>query len=233
MNPSISMDLQPKQTCPLCDHPESRPFYQDKQRTYLRCPECSLIFVDRQDLLSPSEEKTRYDLHENDPQDSGYRQFLGQFLTPLTDRLAPPPRSGLDFGSGPGPALAIMLKELGYAVEIYDPFYAPDPAVLLTTYDFVTATETFEHFYQPKREWQLLLRLIKPGGLLGVMTLLMDDPDSFPNSHYNKDDTHVSFFSRQTFQYLAQQEGLKVEFIGDRITFFYKPEGKQSAEDVR
>lgn len=226
------MSLRPQQPCPLCDHPECLVFHQDKQRTYLRCPECSLIFVDREALPSPSEEKTRYDLHESDPQDPGYRQFLGQFLTPLTQRLGPPPRSGLDFGSGPSPALASMLEEQGYDMNIYDPFYAPDPAALTTTYDFITATETFEHFHQPKREWPLLLRLLKPGGLLGVMTLLMDDLPAFPASHYLTDATHVSFFSRQTFQYLAQKEGLKVDFIGDKITFFYQTEGIRSAEDV-
>lgn len=182
-----------------------------------------LIFVAREDLLSPQGEKARYDLHENHPNNPGYRQFLGQLAQPLLQRLDPPPLKGLDFGSGPGPTLSIMLEEQGYEMTLYDPFYAPQTEALESTYDFVTCTETVEHFHNPGREWDLLIGLVKPGGWLGIMTQLVDDLEAFPKMHYINDRTHVSFFSRYTFQFLSQRDGLPVEFIGDNVVLIHKP----------
>ena len=222
------MDLTKKKACPLCKHHQTETFFQDRFRFYWQCPVCCLIFVSREYLLSPEQEKARYDLHQNDPQDAGYRQFLQKFITPLCQRLGPAPLNGLDFGSGPTHALALMLEEQGYTLKIFDPFYTPNVSVLQNQYDFITCTETFEHFHQPQREWNVLINLLKPGGLLGIMTLLIDNPDSLQNSHYITDMTHVSFFSRQTFRFLARGYGLSVEFLGDKIIFIRKPERQTS-----
>lgn len=210
--------------CPLCSYPNTRDFHQDSDRTYLRCPACNLIFVNRAALLEPEEEKARYDLHQNHPDDPRYLNFLNQLAEPLLERLDPPPLTGLDFGSGPGPTLSIMLAEQGYQMQIYDPYYAPHRHVLKETYDFVTCSETIEHFYTPHHEWRLLVDLVKPGGWLGIMTLLLSSPDQFPNWYFKNDLTHVSFFSRETFRYLSVQDHLSVEFIGDNVILFHKPQ---------
>jgi len=191
--------------CPLCQSTHTESFYRDKKRRYLRCPKCKMIFVSREDLLSEREEKARYDLHQNDPKDEGYRQFLGQFINPFIQRIGPPPQKGLDFGSGPGPVLSMMLEARGYQMALFDPYYAPIADNLQKSYDFVTCTETVEHFHKPGKEWQLLVNLVKPGGWLGIMTQLVEDLDDFPKMHYITDLTHVSFFSRETFQYLAKK----------------------------
>lgn len=211
------------ETCPLCHHINTQDFHHGINRNYLRCPNCALIFVQREALLPPSREKKRYDLHENDPADTGYRSFLEQLLTPLTQKLGPPPLQGMDFGSGPGPALAMMLEARGYQMQLYDPYYAPQPGALTETYDFVTCTEAIEHFYNPGEDWELLLSLVKPGGWLGIMTKLVDDLEAFPHLHYIKDATHVSFFSRKTFRYLANRDGLNIEFFGDNVILLQKP----------
>jgi hypothetical protein len=39
-------------------------------------------------------------------------------------------------------------------MRVYDHYYAPNPHILEETYDFVTCTETFEHFFTPHREGQ-------------------------------------------------------------------------------
>lgn len=209
--------------CPLCSCPETTKIHTDADRAYYHCPVCDLICVERNALLVPHEEKLRYDLHENNPADPNYRNFLDQLAQPLLTRLGPPPLRGLDFGSGPGPTLAIMLAEQGYTMRIYDHYYAPNPHILEETYDFVTCTETFEHFYTPSIEWFLLVNLIKPGGWLGIMTLLHPPLAEFPTWHYINDLTHVSFFSRQTFNFLAQRDRLHVEIIGDHVILFQKP----------
>lgn len=214
------------ETCPLCKFTQTKSFYRDKKRSYLRCPKCKLIFVSRRDLLSNEEERARYDLHQNDPKDQGYRQFLNQFIDPLIKRIGSPPQIGLDFGSGPGPVLSLMLRAKGYQISLYDPYYAPNTDVLQKSYDFVTCTETIEHFYHPHEEWQRLLKLIKPGGWLGIMTRLVEDLDDFPSMHYITDMTHVSFFSRKTFLFLAQKENLHIEFEGENLIFIQNKPNK-------
>ncbi len=216
-NRSDSSRMNP---CPLCYHKFTGIFHQDKTRTYHRCPKCILIFVDRLDLLTPEEEKTRYDLHQNDPIDTGYRKHLNQLAEPLLAHLGPKSQKGLDFGSGPGPTLSLMLKEAGQHMTLYDPFYAPHSEVLREKYDFVTCTETVEHFHNPGQEWHLLTSLVKPGGWLGIMTSMINDLALFRNWYYKDDDTHVCFYSEATFQFLATRDHLSVEIINDNVILF-------------
>ena len=210
------------QPCPLCHSEQHGVFVEDKNRCYFRCQPCALIFADPEAQLSPEQEKAVYDQHQNNPDDMGYRQFLGRLATPLVERLPAGPLDGLDFGSGPGPTLSIMLEEMGYNMAIYDPYFAPDPSVLTRQYDFVTCTEAIEHFNQPAKEWGLLLSMIKPGGWLGLMTKLATDAEAFTRWHYKNDPTHVSFFSRDTFRFLAQRDGLEVEFVGNDVILLRK-----------
>lgn len=210
------------QPCPLCHSEQYGVFVEDKNRCYFRCQQCALIFADPEAQLSPEQEKAVYDQHQNNPDDMGYRQFLGRLATPLVECLPAGPLDGLDFGSGPGPTLSIMLDEMGYNMAIYDPYFAPDPSVLTRQYDFVTCTEAIEHFNQPAKEWGLLLSMIKPGGWLGLMTKLATDAEAFTRWHYKNDPTHVSFFSRDTFRFLAQRDGLEVEFVGNDVILLRK-----------
>jgi 2-polyprenyl-3-methyl-5-hydroxy-6-metoxy-1,4-benzoquinol methylase len=197
--------------------------YRGAHREYLRCQHCGLIFVPKKALLPPEEEKARYDLHNNHINDPGYQNFLQQLCQPLIEHIGPPPQRGLDFGCGPGPALAHMLASQGYKMDLYDPNYEPHPEVLKKNYDFVTCTEVMEHLYQPAREWKILLGLVKSGGWLGIMTKLIEDPAAFPKMHYIQDATHVSFYSRATFKFLAKRSALDVKFVGDNVILLHKP----------
>ncbi|WP_318488449.1 class I SAM-dependent methyltransferase [Photobacterium leiognathi] len=210
------------QLCPLCHSEQHVLFAEDKNRSYFRCQQCALIFADPNAQLTPEQEKAVYDQHQNNPEDMGYRQFLSRVATPLVERLPANASEGLDFGSGPGPTLSIMLEEMGYNMAIYDPYFAPDPSVLTRQYDFVTCTEAIEHFYQPAKEWGLLLSMIKLGGWLGLMTKLATDADGFKRWHYKNDPTHVSFFSRDTFRFLAKRDDLEVEFVGNDVILLRK-----------
>lgn len=169
--------------------------------------------------LSLEEEKAEYDLHQNSPLDQGYRTFLGRLFEPIQARISPHSR-GLDFGSGPGPTLSVMFEEAGHPMAIYDPFYAPDPSPLSTQYDFVTASEVVEHLRNPQEDLAQLCSCVRPGGLLGIMTKLALDSAAFAGWHYKNDRTHVSFFSRQTFTWLAQEWGANVSFVGKDVTLF-------------
>jgi hypothetical protein len=218
-----------QQMCPLCHAVDVRDYHTDKHRHYLQCGTCCLVFVPHEFHLSLDEEKAVYDQHENNPSDLRYRTFLSRLANPLLSRLERE-STGLDFGSGPGPTLSVMLSEQGHNMYIYDPFYARDETVLNDKYDFITATEVVEHLRFPGRELQRLWSLIHPEGYLALMTKMVVDNVSFSNWHYKNDNTHICFFSRESFTLLALEWGTNAEFIGTDVILFQKPALLRSIE---
>lgn len=225
--------------CPLCeksysskstnDSGEGHPlFHQDKRRPYYRCSRCDLIFVPAPWHLDGEKEKTRYDEHNNDPQDKGYRDFLGRIIPVLEEELFPitqPGKAlrGLDFGCGPGPVLAEMLSDRGHFMETYDPYYWDRKEVLKKgQYHFITSTEVWEHFSSPHSEIPRLLDMLKEGGVLAVMTNLMTEKVHFKSWYYINDFTHISFFSQKSFLWLAKQFNLLVKFSGKDMVLLIK-----------
>lgn len=210
------------QSCPLCDCGETLSYHEDERRDYRQCARCQLVFVIKGDHISRIEERAHYDLHTNSPHEKGYRQFLNRLAAPLNQRLLAHSR-GLDFGCGPGPTLSVMLEEWGHTVALYDSHYAADKSVLQRTYDFITATEVVEHLAQPGFELQRLWDLIAPSGWLAVMTKLVIDQERFSHWHYRRDPTHISFFSRYTWNFIAQQWSSAVTYIGSDVILIQKP----------
>jgi len=208
--------------CPLCRASEGRPFYQDS-REYFRCSVCTLVFVMPHQFLSPKEEKSVYDLHDNSAEDPGYRRFLARLFGPLSHRLAPN-SCGLDFGSGPGPTLSVMFEEAGHSMEIYDPFFAPETMLLQRQYDFIVASEVVEHLHYPRMELDRLWSCLKPNGLLGIMTKRVIDREAFSRWHYKSDPTHVCFFSAEAFQWLADYWRSILTFPSKDVVLFTKTE---------
>lgn len=177
-----------------------------EDKDYSRCRSCKARFLEPTHFLSRDQELAHYRHHENRVNDPGYRRFLLKLFDPLIAKL-PRNATGLDFGCGPGPALAAMLREAGHLMEIYDPFFAPDPAPLERVYDFVTCSEVAEHFYRPKQEFERLRGLIRPRGWLAIMTSFQTDDARFVGWHYRRDPTHVVFYREETFCYLARSWG--------------------------
>lgn len=198
--------------CPLCKDDVIETYFEDAQRVYLGCDHCGLVFVPESCWLRPEDEKAVYDLHQNDPRDEGYRTFLSRLTTPMLERLAPHQR-GLDFGCGPGPALPAVMAAGGHQVERYDPYYFNDPAVLKAQYDFICATEVVEHLRHPDATFTRLFNLLKPGGGLGIMTKLVVDKQAFRQWHYIRDPTHICFYRRRTFSYIARRFHATLELV--------------------
>jgi SAM-dependent methyltransferase len=132
--------------------------------------ECDLVFVPPEFHLSPEAEKARYEFHSHSLADSGYRDFLNRLFQPL-EKVLPPGARGLDFGCGREPTLSVLFEEAGFPCANYDLHYFNDPAVLGKQYDFLTCSETMEHFRNPREEFERFLRLVKPGGMMIVATL--------------------------------------------------------------
>lgn len=212
------MKINPANTpsCPVCESSAVSEFLEVNNKTYCRCHHCQVRFLHPDHRLPRREEYQHYLHHQNNPSDPGYRKFLAQLSNPLLDRLDSG-SAGLDYGCGPGPALAIMMREAGHQMEIYDPFFYPNVAPLSKTYDFITCTETAEHFHHPAREFRSLIKLLKPGGYLGIMTSFQTDDSLFATWHYRRDPTHVVFYRPETFSLLARQNNLDCEIPAKNI----------------
>ena len=197
--------------CPVCRAPAPQPFMDVGPQRYWKCETCDARFLDPAQHPAPDAERAHYLTHENDPADPRYRNFLSKLATPLLARVAPR-SSGLDYGCGPGPALAAMLREAGHDMALYDPFFHADENALARTYDFIACTETAEHFHRPADEFDRLDTLLRPGGWLALMTAFRPEDNAFANWHYRKDPTHVVFYNETTLRTVADIRGWTCEF---------------------
>ncbi|MFN3664038.1 class I SAM-dependent methyltransferase [Yoonia sp.] len=207
--------------CPVCATMAEH-FLTVDMRAYFRCAHCQARFLDPAMCPAKCDEYAHYLHHENDPDDPDYRRFLSKLADPLLAELAPGSH-GLDYGCGPGPALAHMLREAGHDVALYDPFFAPEPAPLDDSYDFVTCTEVAEHFHDPREDFARLRDMIRAGGILAIITCFQDDDTHFADWHYRKDPTHVVFFRAHTFRYLAAQWGWQITIPAKDVVLLRRP----------
>jgi hypothetical protein len=211
----------PPPACSLCCADSSFLLLVVHDKRYWRCPNCELTFLGGESWLSHDEERAVYELHQNSETDPGYRGFLSKLTERLLERLEPG-CEGIDYGCGPGPALASMLREAGHEVTLYDPFFAADPSALQRTYDFIVCTETAEHFQHPGEEFERLNMLLRPGGLIGLMTCFQTDDAAFERWHYRRDPTHVVFYRERTMRVLAQRHGWTCDIPVKDVAFFTK-----------
>ena len=191
-------------------------------RDFVHCNVCDLVSVPSRFHVGDEAERKRYLEHNNDPDDPDYRAFLDRLWGQLKPHLRPGSK-GLDYGAGPGPALAAMMAEDGFEVSVYDKHFQPDRAVLRHTYDFIVCTETAEHFDDPAGSFRELDGQLGAGRWLGVMTAMLDDWADFPEWYYHRDPTHVAFYSRRTMQWIADWHGWRASFPKENVALFRKP----------
>lgn len=213
--------MQPPNTaaCRLCHAPKLQHYAEDKRRPYWVCSLCRLIQVLPEHFLSAEDEKAQYDLHENDVHDERYRAFLARTATPLLARLSQPAQ-GLDFGCGPGPLLAEIMREAGHEVVLYDAFYFPSAAVFEQSYDFITATEVAEHLHDVQHWLDQLWACLRRNGWLAIQTRQAVAMEAFPAWHYKNDPTHVNFFTPATFHWLAEHWRAELTIISHEVVMF-------------
>lgn len=198
--------------CTLCD---SLLTYK-KDLYYYHCRCCKAIVKDKRYYLNREDEKARYLEHNNDVDDLGYQNFTSPITNFVLDHFLPEDK-GLDFGSGTGPVISSMLMKENYDVVQYDPFFAPDRSVLNVSYDYIINCEVFEHFYNPKEEIDRLVKMLKKGGTLLIMTFLYHDQIAFDNWVYRNDPTHVFIYTKETIEYIAKEKNLEILVLTDRF----------------
>lgn len=217
--------------CIVCGRFAAKFFTSVNGYNYRRCSICQATFLNPAQRLSIEEEHARYRLHRNDPEDKGYRRFLSKLVDPLLKHL-PPEASGLDYGCGPGPALACILQEAGYRMRLFDPLFFPDPEPLEDCYDFITCTETIEHFHRPFEEFARFDRMLRPGGWLALMTCFQNDDASFATWHYRRDPTHVVFYRDTTLRHISRQFGWTCEIPLKDVALMQKPHNLKAINEA-
>ncbi len=207
--------------CLLCHTADCELFVTLNDRHYFRCHNCQARFLHPASHPSRQTEYAHYLHHDNRIDDPAYRQFLARLAAPLMQKLKGN-LSGLDYGCGPGPALVLILQEAGHCMAKYDPYFFPDKTPLKNQYDFLTCSETAEHFHDPAKEFARLNQLLKPEGWMGIMTCFQNNDSTFTNWHYRRDPTHVIFYRKSTFQWLADHYCWHIEFPEKDVVLIQK-----------
>ncbi len=204
------------ETCPLCGASEAKLYLHADMRDYAHCPVCRLIFVPPEFWPAPDQEKARYEQHQNSGSDEGYVAFLKQLSDPLAGMLREGAR-GLDFGAGPAsdgrPVLCELLAEAGMKCLPYDPYFFPETPE--GPFDFIAASETFEHLRHPRKEIRRIYENLKTGGLLGVMTAFWNEALFANNWHYRRDFTHLCFYRLESFAWVEAHFGFARRWTED------------------
>lgn len=198
--------------CVLCQSEKILPVKHRQliQRRYYHCSNCDVIFADPADMISSSQEKARYEKHQNNIKSEGYRAHLWPVVEIIKKNFKAGAK-GLDFGCGPAPALQTLLQAERFVVDIYDPYFSPYKALLQKAFDFVTATEVVEHFRHPREEWKQLLGINAQNFI--IMTQLHSGPEAFADWWYARDLTHVVFYGERSWSWL--QTHFSREGIGE------------------
>lgn len=204
------------ETCKICKRPTRRICFKQKsygQRRailYHVCDVCQFAAKDRSAYLPLEAERKIYLQHDNQIGDARYLAFFDQFIAKAILPFRGKGRLGLDFGSGPQPVLASHLAQrYDYAMDIHDPFFAPNPIKATQPFDLITCTEVLEHLSDPLAAFLHLQEHLRPGGLLAIMTLFRPPQASeLSDWFYTRDPTHISFFRPRTLREMASHSHL-------------------------
>jgi hypothetical protein len=203
--------------CKICSHNIDAITDAQYGEKYHYCKKCNFIFINEEKYLTAKEEKERYLTHNNTFDNEGYvrmfEEFIQKSILPYQNRI----KTALDFGCGPGPILASLLKEKGFAVDIYDIYFAPEKIYENKKYDLITTTEVIEHLKNPLETINHLKAHLNKNGILAIMTLFHpENEENFISWWYKKDVTHISFYSPDTLRCIAKILDLKVLMIDDK-----------------
>lgn len=192
-----------------------------KGRIFHFCSSCSFVSLDSSFYLSFEEERSRYELHNNNRDDEGYTMWLNSFIEKAVEPFVSPGSRILDFGSGPQPVLAGLLREKGYAADIYDSHFHDRPFSGL--YNMITATEVFEHISSPLSAAVELKKNLHKGGYLSIKTSFRpEDDNTFLKWWYKEDSTHISFFFPRSLHILSELADLSVHYCDNSSIVIFK-----------
>lgn len=191
-------------------------FYQN---IFFCCTECLGIFKAKKLLPTPEEEKKRYEEHNNEVTDIKYQNFASPITSAVQSNF-PTKSLGLDFGAGTGPVISKVLREKGYKLNQFDPFFIMDTKTLQVKYDYIVCCEVIEHFHSPAKEFSLLKNLLKPNGHLYCMTHIYTMEINFDNWYYKNDKTHVFIYQHKTLEKIKELFKFSSLNVADRLIIY-------------
>jgi len=212
--------------CKIC-HKEIIHFFDDymKADTY-HCQECALIFKDPKAIISTEKELKVYQQHINSEENLGYvamfQEFIDKTFAPYEEHI----NDVLEFGSGPTPVLASILKKRGLNVDIYDKFFASEKIYEGKVYDLITSTEVIEHIADVEALFQFFAKQLKPKAYLALMTQFHpNDAEVYLKWWYRRDPTHITFYHPHTFETLAKRFGFTVLCCDEKKNVLLQKDG--------
>ena len=177
---------------------------------------CFAICMNASNYISAKKEIERYQEHNNNVNDIGYQKFVSPIVSAIQTNFKKTDK-GLDFGCGTGPVITKLLRDKNYTISTFDPFFDNNQKALETRYNFIACCEVIEHFHNPLKEFELLKSLLKPFGKLYCMTDVYDETIDFEKWYYKNDDTHVIFYHKKTFEWIAKQLNFSKLTIKNRL----------------
>lgn len=204
-------------SCKICSDNTEKIYDSQYNNTYYRCRNCGFIFLESGKILPPDQEKKEYYTHNNNFENEGYVNMFREFIDKAVRAHKSRIKTALDFGSGPGPVLAELLRREGFKTDIYDKFFSPEKAYENKKYDLITATEVFEHLTDPLPTLKLLKSLLNKNGIIAIMTLFhQNDTEEFKKWWYRHDSTHIAFYTPKTIEFMAKSSGLDFKLIDEK-----------------
>ena len=207
--------------CTVCKNNKIEFFLNIKNLDYWQCKLCKATMLNPIHYISSNKEKKHYLKHNNEIDDTRYRDFLTNLIEPLKDKICVND-IGLDYGCGYAPALADILKKDGFNIELYDPFFFKNENIFFRKFNFITCSEVVEHFFKPYEEFNKIDGLLTGKSWFAVMTSFMTEDYLFKNWYYRRDPTHVVFYKKITFKVIANQRNWELTFPSKNLVFFHK-----------
>lgn len=207
--------------CTVCKNDKIEFFLKLKDKIYWRCRICEATMLDNRNFISTNQEKYHYLKHNNVINDTRYRNFLYILFDTIKYKISVND-IGLDYGCGYAPALADIFRKKGFNVELYDPFFFKNKTIFYRKFKFIVCSEVVEHFFKPFEEFNKIDGLLAKNSWFTVMTSFMTCDNLFKNWYYRRDPTHVVFYKKNTFKFIANQRNWKVTFPSYNIVLFNK-----------
>ena len=208
-------------TCTVCKNNKIEFFLNIENLDYWQCKLCKATMLSPIHHISSNKEKKHYLKHNNEIDDTRYRDFLTNLIEPLKDKICVND-IGLDYGCGYAPALADILKKDGFNIELYDPFFFKNENIFFRKFNFITCSEVVEHFFKPYEEFNKIDGLPAGKSWFAVMTSFMTEDYLFKNWYYRRDPTHVVVYKKITFKVIANQRNWELTFPSKNLVFFHK-----------
>jgi hypothetical protein len=180
-------------------------------RNYYMCENCKLIYTDTKQQLTMVKHKTEKAESNSKVR---HKNLLNQAVQPALEFLQPGMK-GIDYRCGENPVISDLLKNTGVECLNYDPQFFPEIDNTIK-YDFIFATECFESFFLPAREFQSLNNLLAENGIIVILTDFWATVQKFRTWAYPKNAERVSFFHPKTFGFIANKYGLSCVYNDDK-----------------